>query len=38
MVGQMCDKVDRWGEEQEASCNRLGGNLKDQLDERIGQL
>ena len=38
MVGQMCDKVDRWGEEQEASCNQLGGNLKDQLAERIGQL
>ena len=28
MVGQMCDKVYRWGEEQEASCNQLGGLLE----------
>eukprot|EP00090_Calanus_glacialis_P016225 TRINITY_DN25444_c0_g1_i1.p1 TRINITY_DN25444_c0_g1~~TRINITY_DN25444_c0_g1_i1.p1 ORF type:complete len:1065 (-),score=410.75 TRINITY_DN25444_c0_g1_i1:108-3302(-) len=38
MVGQMCEKVDRWGEEHETSCNQLGGNLKDQLAERRGQL
>ena len=38
MVGQMCEKVDRWGEEHEASCNQLGGNLKEQLAERRGQL
>ena len=36
MVGQMCEKVDMWGEEHGASCNLLGGNLKDQLAERRG--
>ena len=32
----MCEKVDMWGEEHGASCNLLGGNLKDQLAERRG--
>ena len=38
MVGQMCEKVDKWGEYHETSYNQLGDNLKDQLAERRGQL
>ena len=37
-MGQMCENVDKWGEEHETSYNQLGDNLKDQLAERRGQL
>ena len=33
MVSQMCEKLNRWGEELENNCKQLGGKVKDQLVE-----
>merc|ERR1719427_1010947 len=38
MVGQLCVKVDRWGEEHEDSCHKLGGNLRLELAQRTEHL